>query len=78
LRTGSFALVDAGPGVVAYRRTAGDDDRYVAVNFAASPAPISLPDGRWAIDEASGDGAAIEGGTLLLGPDQAVVVSSVA
>ncbi|MGH8920054.1 MAG: alpha-amylase family glycosyl hydrolase, partial [Actinomycetes bacterium] len=77
LRSGSLALIDAGPDVVAYRRSAPGDDRLVAVNFSDAPVTAHLPDGPWQLDLASADGAAaIDGSRLTLGPDQAVVASS--
>jgi len=72
LALGTFELLVAPPGVVAWRRQHGDDVRVAAVNFTDETRPFEL-DGVWALEVAS-DGSAENtfAGSLL--PDQAVVL----
>jgi alpha-glucosidase len=73
LHGGSWRLLAAPAGVVAYERRAGDEQRVVAVNFTADAVALGVP-GDWQVEVSSdgeGEGRTF-GGTL--GPDQAVVV----
>ncbi|MDQ6716342.1 MAG: alpha-amylase family glycosyl hydrolase [Actinomycetota bacterium] len=83
LHQGSWRLLSAPTGVVAYERRAGDDHRVVAVNFTAEPATLDIGildvgtagvAGEWRV-EVSSDGAG-EGQTFegTLGPHQAAVL----
>ena len=63
LRLGDVDLMASPAGVLAYRRSSGDDRRVVVVNFADAPAAVTL-DGRWTVEVAStgeGEGSAFDG-----------------
>jgi alpha-glucosidase len=73
LHAGAAELLDPRPGVVAWRRQAGDDIRLVAVNFTGDERLRPL-DAAWTVEVASdgaGEGARYEG---TLAPDQALVL----
>ncbi len=74
LRHGAMEALDAGPGVLAYRRRADGDERLVAINFTGDvqPWPPALDPGAWVV-EVSSDGAG-GGDPGILGPDRAVVL----
>ena len=52
LRSGTWQLVDAPDGVLAYERRSGRDRRQVWANFGAADVPCALP-GDWAVDVGS-------------------------
>jgi alpha-glucosidase len=60
LSLGDLGLLPAPDGVLAYRRSSGDDERVVVVNFADAAAGVAL-DGAWAV-ELSSDPSLAEGG----------------
>jgi alpha-glucosidase len=88
LSQGGFEWLPAPAGVLAYRRSAGTDERLVAVNFEAHSAEWPLPHGAWdveigthqpAITSVGGTsvgGARVEGGVGLQA-DEAVVLRPV-
>lgn len=79
LLDGDFELLDAGDGVVAFRRALGDERWVVMVNFTASVVEVDVPSlvgGGSSLEVAlasdgSGEGDRFRG---QLGPDQAVVL----
>jgi alpha-glucosidase len=73
LRLGDFEMLDAGPDVVAWRRSdgAGAGDRIVAVNMGASSAAIDLAGTVLVASDGAGEGAPFPGS---LGPDRAVLI----
>jgi alpha-glucosidase len=87
LRWGTWEQLDTPPGVIAYRRRGGDDERLVAVNFTPHPRPVDLPgdDGRdrdddhgggWVV-ELTSDGSPLGAhsrSTAVLATEQAVVL----
>jgi alpha-glucosidase len=82
LRLGSLELLDGPEGVVAFRRTYGDDVRTVLVNFTDAPVRVDLPGvtgPAGAASAAAGAAGTVEVGTGtyvdgVLGPDAAVVL----
>ena len=75
LRLGSMAMIDEAPdGVLAWRRSLGDDERVVAVNF--TDAPVEVPGLTDLVVEVASDGAG-EGKpfTGTLAADQAVILT---
>lgn len=74
LREGDQELLEAPEGVLAYRRTLGDDRRLVVINFTEEPVEVSLA-GSWAVEIASDgpegqrfDGVVPASGGVLLRP----------
>jgi alpha-glucosidase len=61
LQGGDFAFVDAPDGVVAWRRTSGDDRRIVAVNMGPDPAALDLAGRVVVASDGRGEGAAFDG-----------------
>ena len=74
LATGGMETVPAPPGVLAYRRTAGERSALVMVNFTGEPVEIAGADGAEVAVASDGRG---EGDPFAgtLGPDQAVVLA---
>ena len=73
LRLGSFEALDAPAGVLAWRRVAGDDERFVAVNFGEQIVEVALGGALEVVVASDGEseGEAFAG---KLGPDQAVIL----
>lgn len=71
LQAGGLELLDAPPGVLAYRRSVGAELRAVAVNFTDAPQPAPIAGWVEVASDGRGEGAALGG---RLGPDQAVLV----
>jgi alpha-glucosidase len=71
LQGGDFAFVDAPDGVVAWRRTRGDDRRIVAVNMGPDPAALDLAGRVVVASDGRGEGGAFDG---KLAADHAVIV----
>ena len=71
LQGGDFAFVDAPDGVVAWRRTRGDDRRIVAVNMGPEPAALDLAGRVVVASDSRGEGGAFDG---KLPADHAVIV----
>ncbi len=71
---GTFELLEAPAGVLAYRRSAGASTRTVLVNFTGDPqvVPPALASGTVDLASDDADGSGIFGGRLA--PDQAVVL----
>jgi alpha-glucosidase len=76
LRLGDFEMLDAGPDVVAWRRTggAGSGHRIVAVNMGPSPAALELAGTVLVASDGAGEGSPFPG---TLGPDRAVLIEPV-
>jgi alpha-glucosidase len=80
LHEGEQAALDAPAGVLAWRRTHGNGDRVVAINFTEAPVPLPALDGAWVVelcsDEALGetDNAAGAGPSPTIGGNQALVL----
>jgi alpha-glucosidase len=74
LRLGSMKILDGPAGLFVYRRDAGDDRRWVVVNFRDEPTPLEL-DGSLSVEVAS-DGAE-EGEPFRgrVGADQALILA---
>jgi alpha-glucosidase len=82
LHSGSWTKIEAPPEMLAYRRSASDDERVVVVNFADREQFIGI-DGNWLVEVASdGDtsqsvaGGVSTGGvfTGTVGPEQALIL----
>jgi alpha-glucosidase len=73
LRLGDLEMLDAGPDVVAWRRSgaAGAGDRVVAVNMGSSPAAVDLAGIVLVASDGAGEGTPFPGS---LGPDRAVLI----
>ena len=49
------------PGMLAYRRLAGDDERVVLLNLGDEPGAVELP-GEWEVEVATGPGVTVPPG----------------
>ena len=73
LRTGSFRLLPASVGALAWEREADGDRRLVAVNFTDAAVDIALS-GDWVVEVASDGRGEGDRATGRLAPDQAVLL----
>jgi alpha-glucosidase len=71
LRRGDLTLVDAPDGVLAYRRVAGEDRKFVALNLTAEPRQVAA---RGTVLISTAGVREPADGSLALGPGEGVVL----